>query len=296
MPLESVPQITPIEAFAIMVVGGVIYFLPGFIAIVRYHHNVRALFLFLVMLGWTGIGWIIALFWAMSSYPETDVKKMRRDARRRFQAGQAAARRQEKKRLKEERRRQKKLGNGGRQPGYPEPLPSQAEAGPANGGNATPNAIPQELEQIWGQLGGGATQVVQSAGEPIDQLRANLLQLVSDQAEQPANKAPQNRGNGGNPNPAQSIWGDLAGTEAKDGDPLVSIGAEDDMPSSQAGEDSLVMAALPVPEDVDAPAQPPAQPDQQPVPMPAKSRKCHRCRETVIPIDNSCPVCGAHYG
>jgi len=48
-----------------------IYFLPSFIA--RHRHNFAAIFLFNFFLGWTFIGWIIALLWAVLAEPRVPV-------------------------------------------------------------------------------------------------------------------------------------------------------------------------------------------------------------------------------
>lgn len=41
-----------------------IYFLPTLIAGSRYHHQKLAIFMLNLFLGWTALGWIIALVWA----------------------------------------------------------------------------------------------------------------------------------------------------------------------------------------------------------------------------------------
>jgi hypothetical protein len=43
----------------------VIYFLPTIIAFARRHRNTLAIFLVNCFLGWTFIGWVIALVWAV---------------------------------------------------------------------------------------------------------------------------------------------------------------------------------------------------------------------------------------
>ncbi|WP_421791799.1 superinfection immunity protein [Hyphobacterium sp.] len=43
------------------------FFLPSLIALVRSHHNAFAIFLTNFLLGWTLIGWIIALIWSTTS-------------------------------------------------------------------------------------------------------------------------------------------------------------------------------------------------------------------------------------
>lgn len=44
--------------------GFVIYFLPTIIALVRHKRNTVSILLLNLFLGWTFIGWIIALVWA----------------------------------------------------------------------------------------------------------------------------------------------------------------------------------------------------------------------------------------
>ena len=43
-----------------------IYFIPAFIALVRRRHNTLVIILVNLALGWTIIGWAIALSWAIS--------------------------------------------------------------------------------------------------------------------------------------------------------------------------------------------------------------------------------------
>jgi uncharacterized iron-regulated membrane protein len=44
-----------------------IYFLPGIIASARGHHNALAIWVLSLFLGWTTLGWIIALVWSFTS-------------------------------------------------------------------------------------------------------------------------------------------------------------------------------------------------------------------------------------
>jgi hypothetical protein len=41
-----------------------LYFLPAIVAAIRHHPNQNAIFIQNLLLGWTIIGWIIALIWA----------------------------------------------------------------------------------------------------------------------------------------------------------------------------------------------------------------------------------------
>lgn len=52
---------------AAIVVGpiGLLYFAPKFVASYRHHPNVDAITMLNLLLGWTVIGWVVALVWAM---------------------------------------------------------------------------------------------------------------------------------------------------------------------------------------------------------------------------------------
>ena len=48
-------------------VGFVMYFLPSIIAIVRSKRDITAIVLLNLFLGWTAIGWVVALIWALKN-------------------------------------------------------------------------------------------------------------------------------------------------------------------------------------------------------------------------------------
>ncbi len=48
---------------------GVLYFLPAILAAVRHTHNSTAVLLLNIFLGWTGVGWFVALLMALFSAP-----------------------------------------------------------------------------------------------------------------------------------------------------------------------------------------------------------------------------------
>ena len=50
-------------------IGVGIYFLPSLIAVARRTHNATGIFMLNLFLGWTGIGWIVALLMAIFSAP-----------------------------------------------------------------------------------------------------------------------------------------------------------------------------------------------------------------------------------
>jgi Superinfection immunity protein len=51
----------------ILTVAAALYFLPWLIALLRGHHNAAAIFMLNLLLGWTGLGWVVALVWSMTS-------------------------------------------------------------------------------------------------------------------------------------------------------------------------------------------------------------------------------------
>jgi hypothetical protein len=51
-----------------LTVLALLYFLPTIIAANRGHH-VTGILLLNLLFGWTGIGWIVMLLWALLSYP-----------------------------------------------------------------------------------------------------------------------------------------------------------------------------------------------------------------------------------
>jgi len=44
----------------------VVFFLPAIVARSRYHPNTAAIFALNVLLGWTVVGWAMALVWALT--------------------------------------------------------------------------------------------------------------------------------------------------------------------------------------------------------------------------------------
>lgn len=56
------------ETLALM---GVIYLAPGIYAVASHRKNAAAIFVLNLLLGWTFLGWVAALIWAMVS-PKND--------------------------------------------------------------------------------------------------------------------------------------------------------------------------------------------------------------------------------
>ncbi len=55
------------------------YFLPTIIAAIRNHHQVNPIFMLNLLLGWTVLGWIAALIWAVSAVQKADGKGLPKD-------------------------------------------------------------------------------------------------------------------------------------------------------------------------------------------------------------------------
>lgn len=47
-------------------IGGCIYFLPTLIALQNKKLNTKAIFTLNLLLGWSGIGWIVSLVWSVT--------------------------------------------------------------------------------------------------------------------------------------------------------------------------------------------------------------------------------------
>ena len=63
-------MLSTIFFFPFFGLGTVMYFLPSIIALARSKRDILAIFLLNLFLGWSIIGWIIALVWAAKSdYP-----------------------------------------------------------------------------------------------------------------------------------------------------------------------------------------------------------------------------------
>ena len=59
-----------IVRITIILLGVALYFLPTIIAGLRKHTNLTAIILLNLLLGWSGLGWVIALIWAVKK-PES---------------------------------------------------------------------------------------------------------------------------------------------------------------------------------------------------------------------------------
>jgi len=53
--------------FILLMIG--LYFLPGLVATMRDQRNANAIFVLNLFLGWTVLGWVIALVWACMDQP-----------------------------------------------------------------------------------------------------------------------------------------------------------------------------------------------------------------------------------
>jgi hypothetical protein len=51
----------------LLLIGAGFYFLPAILAGGRHHHNTGAIFIINLLLGWTLVGWAVALAWAFTT-------------------------------------------------------------------------------------------------------------------------------------------------------------------------------------------------------------------------------------
>jgi hypothetical protein len=56
-------------AVGLLIVCGLLYFIPTFMAAIRSHRNGLAIFALNLLLGWTLVGWIGALVWSLTYQP-----------------------------------------------------------------------------------------------------------------------------------------------------------------------------------------------------------------------------------
>jgi hypothetical protein len=64
---ESVVSAVPMVLLAVLAFG--LYCLPTFVAYRRRHHRAGAIMFLDLILGWTVVGWMVALAWALSDPP-----------------------------------------------------------------------------------------------------------------------------------------------------------------------------------------------------------------------------------
>lgn len=64
------------------IVGGLIYLLPSIIAVIRGHHRTGAIILLNIFLGWTAVGWVVALLWSLLA--ESTTEKVERQVKEQF--------------------------------------------------------------------------------------------------------------------------------------------------------------------------------------------------------------------
>ena len=60
-----------------------VYLLPSIVAMRRRHHQRLAIFMLNLLLGWSGLGWIVALIWACTRV-ERDDENGRLSSRHRY--------------------------------------------------------------------------------------------------------------------------------------------------------------------------------------------------------------------
>ena len=54
------------EFLIALAIGGLLYFIPAIVAESRKHRNSSAILILNLLLGWTFLGWVIALVWSFT--------------------------------------------------------------------------------------------------------------------------------------------------------------------------------------------------------------------------------------
>lgn len=62
---QAMPEMTELQ-WVLAIGSAVLVFLPVLVAAVRGHNNGIPILLVTLFLGWTGIGWFVALIWAFT--------------------------------------------------------------------------------------------------------------------------------------------------------------------------------------------------------------------------------------
>jgi hypothetical protein len=70
-----------------LLIGGFVYFIPTIIAYHKHKGNKAAITTLNVFLGWTVVGWVVALVWAMTVEPKEASPSMRESPRHGGEAG-----------------------------------------------------------------------------------------------------------------------------------------------------------------------------------------------------------------
>ena len=60
-------SLLPLLALLLLLIAALVYFAPALVAYQRGHENITAIFVLNVLLGWTFVGWVIALVWAFTN-------------------------------------------------------------------------------------------------------------------------------------------------------------------------------------------------------------------------------------
>lgn len=60
-------ETSPVFYFLMLIIVGVLYLIPAFVAGLRGHHNAGAIAALNILLGWTFLGWVGALVWSLTA-------------------------------------------------------------------------------------------------------------------------------------------------------------------------------------------------------------------------------------
>jgi hypothetical protein len=83
---------------ALLLGGAALYLLPSIVAVIRRHHNAVAIIVLNILLGWSLIGWVVAMVWSATATAKPEPRRnyhqdsienaIRRDVSRRYGDGE----------------------------------------------------------------------------------------------------------------------------------------------------------------------------------------------------------------
>jgi len=70
-----------IAPLLILAISILLYFIPFWVALNRKHSSTIAIFILNLALGWTGLGWLLALIWAFANpgHPQQVIVNIQKD-------------------------------------------------------------------------------------------------------------------------------------------------------------------------------------------------------------------------
>ena len=75
--LEKMISFAPLLLILFLILYVVIYFIPTYIAVKRKHYQKVAIILLNIFLGWSFVGWVIALVWSVTKERNDSAQRLK---------------------------------------------------------------------------------------------------------------------------------------------------------------------------------------------------------------------------